>query len=127
MKGLPHGKVTMRARAMRVAYLRAARIEAVLDLEGNCPGMDEDLRRQLMRDAKHIKRLTRPVPTAREQVQHIGEMQRVLVENLISQSGVPAEAAVIEKHIQELDVPHKPDRRQIRRILSELRRKASAE
>lgn len=126
MKGLPRGKVTMRARAMRVAHLRARRIEAVLGLEGNFPGMDEGLRRQMERDAQHIARLTTPVPTARERSRSISEFQRVLVENLISQSHVAATPAAILKHVNSLDIDHKPDRRKIRMILAELRRKASA-
>jgi hypothetical protein len=115
------GKVTMRARAMTVARLRAHRISAALDHEGNCPGMDPDLRRALVRHADHIIRLTTPTPTAQQRKKEVSDLQRIMVEGLISQ-GVHATPAAIEKGLKPLDLGHKPSRRQIRRILATLRR-----
>lgn len=114
-------KVTMSARSLKGARLSAWHILAVLESDKMRVSMPATARADLIRKARGIIRLTTPAPTGSERKTQVSELQRAMVEGAITQAGIAATPAALDKYLGQLDLPHTPDRRQIRRILAKLR------
>jgi len=111
--------VTVPNSSMTAARLIAWRMYAVL---GSDEAITPKVRVALIRGASQLIRLTTVAPSAPDLRARVSGMHRIIVQNAVSQAKITATPALLERFISKLDLPHKPNRRQIRRILATLRR-----